>query len=427
MLASVYFLLTSSWQDQKQLLTESMKTQYLAASLAVSRVLATPGTLFVASYSGAVSTLLLDDAEGGQYTLTNTSVNLGCSPDPSWLQLDKPTNTLYCIGEGLATPNGSLSSYEINADGSLTQKAKADTPGGPVYGTLYGSAQGAIALPHYSVGAVSSFSVNPDATTLTFQQNISFPPPPPPPANDPDRERQLTPHPHEAILDPTSEYVLVPDLGSDLVRVFTFDEDTLQLREVGEQLQAAPRSGPRHAAFYVTKDKTYLYLLTELSAQLFSYEITYLPEGAGLSFNEIYVSDTLGGATSPGRVAPAEIRLSPDSRFVVVSNRNDSSFSLPSSDPANATEITSDSLATFKVEDDGTLEFVQLAPSGGRYPRSYDINKAGAKVAVGLQNDGRVVVLGRDVETGLIGDVLAGFGGPDPDEVGQVTRVVWNE
>jgi 6-phosphogluconolactonase (cycloisomerase 2 family) len=50
------------------------------------------------------------------------------------------------------------------------------------------------------------------------------------------------------------------------------------------------------------------------------------------------------------------------------------------------------------------------------------LNSAGSLVAVGNQNSGSVVVLRRDVATGLIGDVLA-----EAEVEGQVTSVVFGE
>ncbi len=43
-------------------------------------------------------------------------------------------------------------------------------------------------------------------------------------------------------------------------------------------------------------------------------------------------------------------------------------------------------------------------------------------VAVGLQMDGRVVVIERNVEDGTLGDFLASI-----DIAGQVTSVIWDE
>lgn len=378
--------------------------------------------LFVSSYAGALSTLALEQDESGEFTLNNVSVDLGCSPSPSWITLYKPSNTLFCIGEGTSSPNGSLNAYTYGPDGQLVQRSKVDTPNGPVYGAVYGSKNGtqAIALPNYGAGALSPYLISPN-TSLSLIQNISFPAPNPP---GPVPDRQAASHPHEAIVDPTGQYVLVPDLGADLVRVFGFDKATAALTPAGNPLQAAPGSGPRHAAFFVSGNATYMYLVSELGATLTGYSLTYAPNGGGLSFQQLFVSDTLGGLKPTRTVAPAEVRVAPQSNFLVLSNRNDSTFALPNNQPGNATAIPSDSLATYVIQPNGSVKFLQLWPSGGSFPRTFDINQVGDKVAVGLQNDGRIVVFDRDVQSGLLGSALAVLEGKD---VGQVTRVVWDE
>jgi len=50
------------------------------------------------------------------------------------------------------------------------------------------------------------------------------------------------------------------------------------------------------------------------------------------------------------------------------------------------------------------------------------VNKAGDMVAVGLQMDGRVVVIERNVADGMFGDFVASM-----DVAGQVTGVIWDE
>lgn len=62
----------------------------------------------------------------------------------------------------------------------------------------------------------------------------------------------------------------------------------------------------------------------------------------------------------------------------------------------------SDTLSTFAIKHDGTLERVQLAPSGGWSPRQFSINKAGDKLAVGHENNSTVIIWKRDVASGKI-------------------------
>lgn len=75
----------------------------------------------------------------------------------------------------------------------------------------------------------------------------------------------------------------------------------------------------------------------------------------------------------------------------------------------------SDTLSTFSVNEDGTLELVQLAPSGGWLPRQFSFNKVGDRIAVGHQENNTVVVWKRDVSSGQI--VSEDEGG----KLGQVT------
>lgn len=95
---------------------------------------------------------------------------------------------------------------------------------------------------------------------------------------------------------------------------------------------------------------------------------------------------------------------------------------LPNFNPNNKTEEASDSLATFALKEDGTLDFQRLTPAGGSFPRQFSMNKDGSLVGVGLQYSSRVVILSRDIKTGEIGDPVAAIALP-----GQITCVRWDE
>lgn len=121
---------------------------------------------------------------------------------------------------------------------------------------------------------------------------------------------QNAPHPHEAILDPTGQYVLVPDLGADLVRVFSIDQDSYQLTPVAP-LSVAVGSGPRHARFLVTEEKkTYFFVLAELDNIVTTYEVKYGCNRT-LGFEEVFSVGTHGpDNTVPAGAAAAEIHIS---------------------------------------------------------------------------------------------------------------------
>lgn len=384
----------------------------LSALLGLSAA-ASAARLFVSDYSGHVTTLSLSE-KNGNYSLESIHSTKECAPNPSWLTIDPNRGLLFCLNEGLTSPNGSLSSFVINADGSLTHVQNTTTPSGPVSGIIYGEPAGqrAIALAHYSGSALSSWRLT--GANFTENQEIFYTLPKP----GPDAARQDAPHEHEAITDPTGQYVLVPDLGADLVRVFSWDAETLKLKTL-DPLKANPGSGPRHAAFWnpsgLPGSTTYMYLVGELSGTVTGYAVDYKANNAGLTFTEINNQSTIWLNTPHRIVAPAEVHVSPDNRFLVISNRNDSSFTLP-------VIGESDSLSTWALQDDGSLVFRQLWPAGGLFPRTYTTNAIGNLVAVGLQNSQAVAILQRDVASGLIGEPVARIEIP-----GNVTSVVWEE
>lgn len=118
-------------------------------------------------------------------------------------------------------------------------------------------------------------------------------------------DRQDAPHPHFTVVDPTGHFVLVPDLGADLVRVYAVPSSGLELTAV-EPLAVAPGSGPRHAAFAVHGETTFMYVITELANTIIGYTVSY-PEGS-IAFEENFTIGTHGeGNELPEGAQAAEI------------------------------------------------------------------------------------------------------------------------
>lgn len=231
-------------------------------------------------------------------------------------------------------------------------------------------------------------------------------------------------------MDPTGQFLLVPDLGADLVRVFAVNQTSLGLT-ASTALVAAPGSGPRHAAFVVSprddddnnNNRTRLYLVSELANTVTGYDVAYHDNNT-LGFRQVYISGSHGlNQTVPSGAAAGEIHATPDAKYLILSSRNEASLSLANFDPANSTRLPSDALITFAVDHaTGGLTALQTFPAGGMVPRQFSVSRAGDRLGVGLQADGRVVVIDRDVRTGL----LTGFAASIPI-TGNVTCVVFDE
>jgi 6-phosphogluconolactonase (cycloisomerase 2 family) len=160
------------------------------------------------------------------------------------------------------------------------------------------------ALTLYSSGsAATSWSILPSGglkSLQTFMFNLTAP------GTNP--SRQDAPHPHEVILDPTGSFIVVPDLGADLVRVFSVDPKTSLLTETNPFLAPAG-SGPRHGTFLkADSGKTFFFLISELANTIASYEVEY--SATGLNFTKVFLSGIYGNRTTPDGAAAAEAILS---------------------------------------------------------------------------------------------------------------------
>ncbi|GKU08817.1 hypothetical protein FLAG1_12078 [Fusarium langsethiae] len=394
-----------------------MHTKTLGVVLG-SAALANAVNLFVVDYGGTLSTLKLTESQNG-HDLSLTSSSRDCQPSPNWLTLDKKNNVLYCLERGGPNPTGSLNSFTVGNDGVLKHVAKVKAPREGVAGEIITGTNGKRGYfgASYTPGAASVFAIGEQGALTEPLQQVS----PTIEKIGPIASRQEAAHLHHVIIDPTGKYVLTPDLGGDVVRVWSFDKDKLApIAEVGS-LKAPAGSGPRHGFFKISKTgETFLIFNGELDQKVYSYRVKYTR--TGLSFTKVFEITSLNANFPPNTAPISEISMSPDERFVVVSNR-EKSFATS----IEARSGPSDTLTTFLIKDDGTLEPVQAAPSGGWLPRQFSFNKAGDKIAVGHQVNQTVVIWKRDVQTGKIVTEEEGGKLAQIKLTGDVVAAIWDE
>jgi len=237
-------------------------------------------------------------------------------------------------------------------------------------------------------------------------------------------------HPHQALLDPTGKYLLIPDLGADAIHIFAINSASGELVACPDA-KTDPGDGPRHGEFWspssnsTSSNDLRLYTLNELGNSVSSWGVSY---GAGcLSLNKtqtistfangkVPASTTFNGASFPPKAA--ELRIV--GNFLYAANRNDKSFG-----------DQTDSLATYKIDPKtGAVTWVEATSAHAFYPRSFSINKAGTMVAVGGQTSSSVAIIARDTATGKLGNLIAwaqiGAQGTYTNEDG-LSSVIWVE
>lgn len=111
------------------------------------------------------------------------------------------------------------------------------------------------------------------------------------------------------IIDPTGKYVVTPDLGGDVCRVWSFDKKSIAPIAEAGTLKAPAGAGPRHGFFRKMKNgDTFFFFNGELNQKIYSYRVKY--ERASLSFKKAFEITSLN-ATFPSNTAPiSEIAMS---------------------------------------------------------------------------------------------------------------------
>jgi 6-phosphogluconolactonase len=185
-----------------------------------------------------------------------------------------------------------------------------------------------------------------------------------------DPARQEHAHAHSTRCDPTHQYILAADLGIDRVLVYRLDavQGKLRLHD-GASGAAKPGAGPRHMEWH-TGGKI-LYVANELDSTV----AVYAWDADQGRLAPLQVLTTLPKAYSGVENAVADIHLTPDGRYLYVSNRGDNSLAAYRVDPST-----------------GLLEQAGWYSTGGNWPRNFAIHREGKYLLAANQYSGNVVV-----------------------------------
>ena len=153
--------------------------------------------------------------------------------------------------------------------------------------------------------------------------------------------RQDVPHPHSVHLSPDNRFLLVNDLGSDAITVFTVDPATARLGPPALFTNNRPGCGPRHIAFH--PNGRWIYSINEIDSTIDHFLWTTTSsrtDPQGLLVNTGFHVKTIAANFPAAKNTAAEVAISNDGKFLYASNRGE------------------DSLVVFSIEDEGKLTFV---------------------------------------------------------------------
>lgn len=193
------------------------------------------------------------------------------------------------------------------------------------------------------------------------------------------RNRQVGPHAHSALI--WENFVFIPDLGINAIFQYRHTKEGLLYEEM---IELPSRAGPRHMV--INPRLHVLYVSNELNNTV---SVGRLDGGEPSSKKrrinfEQHLSTLPNGADVVSHVA--EVSMSPDARFLYVSNRGHNS------------------IAVYAInQDTGLLNFIETFASGGECPRHFAISPDGKFIVVANQNSNSLVVFPRDIEHGTVG------------------------
>lgn len=316
---------------------------------------------FAGEGKGAIQAYRLDGNTGKLKLLQRTTD----VENPFFLALSPDRKFLYSIHARQfgGKENEQVAAYEIIGDTGKLKLLNRQSSRGTASCSLDVDATGkAVLVANYSTGSVAALPVAEDGSlgkAASFVQHVGA-------SVNPARQKE--PHAHCILVSPNNRFVYAADLGLDQMLCYRLDAAKAKLTPNRQPfVRTPPGAGPRHLTFH--PNGKHLYAINELanSVTLFDHD----PE-SGLLVEKQTISTLPKDFT--GKSYCADLKITPNGRFLYGTNRGH------------------DSIAAYRIGDDGRLSLVGIEPSLGKGPQNLAIacdgklllcaNMAGDNVAV---------------------------------------------
>jgi 6-phosphogluconolactonase len=306
------------------------------------------------------------NAETGELTQIGLAVE---AENPTFLALGPREKFVYAVNE---VRQGTVSSFSFDKRSMKMQEISkvSSNGGGPTHIAVDHTGRCVFAA-NYGGGSVASFQVNGSGQLSEAVSFFQYS------ADEEKHERK--PHAHRVTVSPDNRFLLVNDLGLDVIHVYRLDASTAKLTPHDPPLWRAKTGyGPRALQFH-TKGRV-AYCVNELKPTVNVLEwdgergvlttlqdVSLVPEG----YN--------------GNAAPSDLAFDRKMSFAYVASRLD------------------DFIATFAVSPaDGRLTMIGKTSCGGKRPRHLVVDPTDRWLLIANQDTDTIAVFARDSETGKV-------------------------
>ena len=308
------------------------------------------------------------NAASGEFKLKNTSENV---VSPSYLSVSADNKFIYAVNEN--GDQSAVSAFGYNSkSGKVTFLNKNEALGNdPCH--LINDAKNII-VANYSGGSIVVFKKNPDGSITKVQQILQHE------GKGVNVARQEKAHVHQVVFSPDKKFVLSNDLGLDKVFIYKYNPNSNnEMLILKETVDVKAGSGPRHLTF--SKDGKFVYLIQELDATLTTFSYDKSGSLKKIAETSILAKDFKGGTGA------AAIKISPDGKFLYVTDR-----------------VDANNISVYKILKNGAVELVEQQSTLGKGPRDFAIDPSGNYLLIGHQYTNNIVIFKRDKTTGKLTD-----------------------
>lgn len=346
---------------------------FLAIGTTVVIAQNTPHKMFVGTYTtdGSYGIYVYDfnETTGSATLLDSTKIE-----NPSYLALNKKGDRIYAVEENGGTNPGAISAFSFNNKTNKFQFLNREKTGGdhPCFVAIDKNGSTVVAA-NYTGGSLSVFHTTKKGWLQPFSQNIQHF------GKGPNSQRQEKPHVHQAMFSPDEKYVFVNDLGLDEITLYpTTKKGKLKNLDTANKItiKSSVASGPRHTAFHTSLP--IFYVVKELSGEVTAYRL----ENKNATMIQTISIDAIDTGADKGS---ADIHISPDGKFLYISNRG-----------------KSNNIAICQISATGELKVIGFESVLGVQPRNFVIDPTGNYLLAANQGTGNIVIFKRNLATGLL-------------------------